>query len=48
LAVVLLAAGLGGLKLAPLGLLSGFILGQVIWILAPFTIDVGSRDTEEK
>lgn len=45
---VLLAAGLGGLKLMPLGLLSGFILGQVIWILAPLTFGVGSRDTEEK
>lgn len=45
---VLLAAGLGGLKLMPLGLLSGFILGQVIWILAPLTFEAGSRDTEEK
>ena len=44
---VLLAAGLGGLKLMPLGLLSGFILGQVIWILAPLTVEAGSRDTEE-
>lgn len=44
----LLAAGLSGLKLMPLGLLSGFILGQVIWILAPFAFEVGSRDTEEK
>ena len=35
---VLLALGLGGLKLLPLGLLSGFILGQLIWILAPLTI----------
>ena len=34
----LLALGLGGLKLLPLGILSGFILGQVIWILAPLTI----------
>lgn len=48
LAGALLAAGLGGLKLAPLGLLSGFILGQVIWILAPLTVEAGSRDTEEK
>jgi len=45
---VLLAAGLGGLKLMPLGLLSGFILGQVIWIFAPLTVEAGSRDTEEK
>ena len=35
---VLLALGLGSLKLLPLGLLSGFILGQLIWILAPLTI----------
>ena len=35
---VLLALGLGWLKLLPLGLLSGFILGQLIWILAPLTI----------
>jgi ATP synthase protein I len=35
---VMLALGLGGLKLLPLGLLSGFILGQLIWILAPLTI----------
>jgi ATP synthase protein I len=35
---VLLALGLGGLKMLPLGLLSGFILGQLIWILAPLTI----------
>lgn len=48
LAGALLAAGLGGLKLMPLGLLSGFILGQVIWIFAPLTVGVGSRDTEEK
>ncbi|OFZ94574.1 MAG: hypothetical protein A2Z44_03805 [Betaproteobacteria bacterium RBG_19FT_COMBO_58_11] len=48
LAGVLLAAGLGGLKLMPLGLLSGFILGQVIWIIAPLTVEAGSRDTEEK
>ena len=34
----LLALGLGGLKLLPLGLLSGFILGQLVWILAPLTI----------
>lgn len=34
----LLAMGLGGLKLMPLGLLAGFILGQVIWIFAPLTI----------
>lgn len=34
----LLALGLGSLKLLPLGLLSGFILGQLIWILAPLTI----------
>ena len=45
---VLLAAGLGGLELMPLGLLSGFILGQVIWILAPLTFEAGSRNTEEK
>ncbi|MBT9614088.1 MAG: ATP synthase subunit I [Burkholderiales bacterium] len=45
---VLLAAGLGGLKLMPLGLLSGFILGQVIWIFAPLTVEAGARDTEEK
>jgi len=49
---VLLAAGLGGLKLMPLGLLSGFILGQVIWILATLlqsigTIEAGSQDTEK-
>ena len=48
LAGALLAAGLGGLKLMPLGLLSGFILGQVIWIIAPLTVEAGSRDTEEK
>jgi len=35
---VLMALGLGSLKLLPLGLLSGFILGQLIWILAPLTI----------
>ncbi len=35
---VLLALGLGSLKLLPLGLLSGFILGQLVWILAPLTI----------
>lgn len=35
---VLLALGLGSLKLLPLSLLSGFILGQLIWILAPLTI----------
>lgn len=35
---VLLALGLGWLKLLPLGLLSGFIFGQLIWILAPLTI----------
>lgn len=34
----LLALGLGWLKLLPLGLLSGFIFGQLIWILAPLTI----------
>lgn len=34
----LMALGLGGLKLLPLGLLSGFILGQLVWILAPLTI----------
>lgn len=34
----LLAMGLGGLKLMPLGLLTGFILGQAIWIFAPLTI----------
>jgi len=44
---VLLAAGLGGLKWMPLGLLSGFVLGQIVWILAPLTF-AGSRDTEEK
>lgn len=31
----LLAAGLGGWKLMPLGLLGGFILGQAIWLAAP-------------
>ena len=35
---VLLASGLGGLKLMPLALLAGFILGQLIWIIAPLTI----------
>jgi ATP synthase protein I len=35
---LLLALGLGGLKLLPLGLLGGFILGQVVWIVAPLTI----------
>ncbi len=35
---VLLALGLGSLKLLPLSLLGGFILGQLIWILAPLTI----------
>lgn len=35
---ILLALGLGSLKLLPLGLLSGFILGQLVWILAPLTI----------
>lgn len=35
---VLLASGLGGLKLMPLALLTGFILGQLIWIIAPLTI----------
>ena len=35
---VLLASGLGGLKLMPLALLAGFILGQMIWIIAPLTI----------
>jgi ATP synthase protein I len=35
---VLLALGLGGLKLMPLALLTGFILGQLIWIVAPLTI----------
>ena len=49
---VLLAVGLGGLTLMPLGLLSGFILGQVIWILAPFfglerTVEVGSRNVKK-
>jgi len=34
----LFALGLGVLKLLPLGLLSGFILGQLVWILAPLTI----------
>ena len=34
----LLALGLGSLKLLPLGLLSGFFLGQLVWILAPLTI----------
>ena len=36
--VILLALGLGGLKLMPLALLAGFILGQLIWIIAPLTI----------
>lgn len=35
---VLLALGLGSFKLLPLALLSGFILGQLLWILAPLTI----------
>jgi ATP synthase protein I len=35
---ILLALGLGGLKLMPLALLAGFILGQLIWIIAPLTI----------
>ncbi len=35
---VLLASGLGGLKLTPLALLGGFILEQLIWIIAPLTI----------
>lgn len=43
----LLAVGLGGLKLMPLGLLGGFILGQVIWILAPFSLVVGSRNVKK-
>ena len=43
----LLAVGLGGLKLMPLGLLGGFILGQVIWILAPFSLAVGSRNVKK-
>lgn len=45
---VLLALGLGGLKLMPLGLLSGFILGQVIWIVGPALYKSGVADTEEK
>ena len=49
---VLLAAGLGGFKLMPFGLLSGFILGQAIWILAPLfqtngSGEAGSQDTEK-
>ena len=48
----LLAAGLGGLKLMPLGLLSGFILGQMIWILAPLfqskgTVEAGPRNVKK-
>ena len=43
---VLLAAGLGGLKLMPLGLLSGFVLGQIVWILAPLTF-AGSRNVKK-
>lgn len=43
---VLLAAGLGGLKWMPLGLLSGFVLGQIVWILAPLTF-VGSRNVKK-
>jgi len=35
---VLFALGLISLKLLPLGLLSGFLLGQVIWIVAPLTV----------
>ena len=35
---VLFALGLGGLKLMPLGLLNGFVLGQLVWIIAPLTI----------
>lgn len=35
---VLFALGLGALKMPPPGLLGGFILGQLIWILAPFTV----------
>lgn len=35
---VLLALALEGLKLLPFALLSGFILGQLVWILAPLTI----------
>ncbi len=35
---VLFALGLGALKMPPLGLLGGFILGQLIWILAPLTV----------
>ncbi len=35
---ILLALALGGLKLLPFALLSGFILGQLMWILAPLTI----------
>lgn len=34
----LLALALGGLKLLPPALLGGFILGQLVWILAPLTI----------
>ena len=44
---VLLAVGLGGLKWMPLGLLSGFVLGQIVWILAPL-IFAGSRNVKEK
>ena len=43
---VLLAVGLGGLKWPPLGLLSGFVLGQIVWILAPFTF-AGSRNVKK-
>ena len=43
---VLLAVGLGGLKWLPLGLLSGFVLGQIVWILAPFTF-AGSRNVKK-
>lgn len=35
---ILLALALGSLKLLPFALLSGFILGQLVWILAPLTI----------
>ena len=35
----LLAVGLGALHFMPLGLLAGFILGQVAWVIAPLTIE---------
>lgn len=34
----LLALSLGGFKFLPLGLLSGFIVGQMLWLLAPLLI----------